>query len=83
MVNTSKYFQSKIETVKDYINLVGEIKSANERSGNKADLIFRGQNIDKPLLPKLARLNLNGTITKVERLILDEFKRGMLPLTNS
>lgn len=77
--NTNR--QKIINTVQEFIDLIEEVKIENERKGNKAELLFRGQAVDKPLLPKLARLKLNGNITNVEDLILAEFKRGILPLT--
>lgn len=70
-----------IHSVKDLIDLIEKIKSANKTVGNNAELLFRGQNIDKPLLPKLARVNLKGKIANMEKLMLDEFKRGILPLS--
>ena len=70
-----------ITNVKDFIDLIEKIKAANEAKGNRAELLFRGQGVDRPLLPKLSRLHLNGTIINVEKLILAEFKRGILPLT--
>ncbi len=68
-------------SVNDYIDLIEEIKKDNISRSNKSDLIFRGQSMDKPLLPKLSRLNLNGKMAKVEELMLKEFKRGSLPLS--
>lgn len=70
-----------ITDVKDFIQLIEGITELKEGKGNNADILFRGQAIDRPLLPKLSRLNLNGSIKNVEKLILDDFKRGSLPLT--
>lgn len=70
-----------IESIKYYIDLFEQVKEHNKSNGNNADLIFRGQPIDKPLLPKLARIELEGTMATMEKLMLDEFKRGSLPLT--
>jgi hypothetical protein len=67
--------------VKDFIDLIESIKEDNEAKGNMVELLFRGQGVDRPLLPKLSRLQLNGSIINVEKLILAEFKRGILPLT--
>jgi hypothetical protein len=71
----------KITDIKSYLDLIERLKAGNEKSGNKSDLLFRGQGIDKPLLPKIARMNLKGSISNVEVLILNEFKRGVLPLS--
>lgn len=70
----------QITSLTDYINIVEEIKQVSESNGNNAELLFRGQRQDQPLLPKLARLNLNGKMKQVERLMLEEFRRGCLPL---
>ena len=73
-----------IESVSGYIAFVEMLKEQNETKGNNAELLFRGQGLDKPLIPKIGRLQLriktNGII-KTEKLILDEFRRGILPLT--
>lgn len=83
MATTTKTTITKetITNVKDFIDLIEKTKEANEAKGNRAELLFRGQGVDRPLLPKLSRLHLNGTIRNVEKLILAEFKRGILPLT--
>jgi hypothetical protein len=44
------------------------------------NFVFRGQNVDKPLLPKIARINLRGgDFLDVEARMLDEFKRQSRP----
>ena len=70
-----------IDSINDYISIVEKIKRNSEANANYAELLFRGQNTDKPLLPKLARLRLNGNIVNVEKLMLAEFKRGIIPLS--
>ncbi|MBL0559469.1 FRG domain-containing protein [Aeromonas hydrophila] len=70
----------KIATLSQYIEKVEAIKAESEKNKNKAELLFRGQRQDHTLLPKLARLNLNGDIENVEKLMLDEFRRACLPL---
>lgn len=70
-----------VSNVNEFIDLIENIKANSIASGNKSELLFRGQSIDRPLLPKLSRLDLNGPILTVEKLILAEFKRGILPLT--
>jgi hypothetical protein len=49
-----------IDNVVEYVKFIDDTKQANERKGNNSELLFRGQPIDKPLLPKLARLNLSA-----------------------
>tara|TARA_R110002110_G_scaffold69672_2_gene187668 strand:- start:45 stop:818 length:774 start_codon:yes stop_codon:yes gene_type:complete len=75
------YREATIETVHQFVEFIDSAKKQNARSGNSADFLFRGQNQDYPLLPKLARLNLRGEIKKIESLMLDEFERMVLPLS--
>ena len=44
------------------------------------DVLFRGQQVDKPLLPKIARMETKTNILHAERKMLREFKRRVLPL---
>lgn len=44
------------------------------------DVLFRGQQVDKPLLPKIARMELKTKIRYAESKMLREFKRRVLPL---
>jgi hypothetical protein len=75
-----EYNNKEIVSVTQYIDLIEKIKKQCEDNGNKAELLFRGQRQDKELLPKIARLDLNGTLKNVEKLMLDEFRRACLPL---
>ncbi|UEG54916.1 FRG domain-containing protein [Mucilaginibacter daejeonensis] len=75
------YSFQEVINIQDYAALIEKIKTNSENKGNKTDLLFRGQNSDSPLLPKLARLTLKGKITNIEKLMLEEFKRGILPLS--
>ncbi len=80
MIKTDIY----IESVSSYIAYIERLKEENEVKGNNAELLFRGQGFDKPLIPKIGRLNFRihtNSLIKSERLILDEFRRGLLPLT--
>lgn len=71
-----------IASVTEFIQLIEQVKEANEKNGNNSELLFRGQSIDRPLLPKIARLNRRiKSIAKTEELILAEFERGILPLS--
>lgn len=42
-------------------------------------VLFRGQAVDKPLLPKIARLATASGVQKAERLMFEDFKRQALP----
>ncbi|HML95586.1 MAG TPA: FRG domain-containing protein [Thermodesulfobacteriota bacterium] len=77
----STYKQREIKSIVDYVALVMEQKSEAEKLGNMSDLLFRGQRRDWELLPRLGRLSLRGEINNIEKLILEEFKRTSLPLT--
>jgi hypothetical protein len=73
-----------IENVSSYIAFVESLKEDNETKGNKTELLFRGQGADKPLIPKIGRLKYKiqtNSILHTEKLILGEFRRGILPLT--
>ena len=72
-----------IESVSSFVDYVERFKELNEKNGKNVELLFRGQGIDEPLLPKIGRLNLRieTDIIKTEKLMLEEFRRGILPLT--
>ncbi len=77
----SSFKNKKITSLEEYVAFIKRIKSDCEFKKNHSDLLFRGQHRDLPMLPKLARLGLNGDdILNVEKLMLDEFRRGCLPL---
>lgn len=44
------------------------------------DILFRGQREDKPLIPRMARLNLKAPVLETEKRMLDDFKRKSIPL---
>jgi hypothetical protein len=50
-----------------------------EKKCKKDTILFRGQRQDKPLLPKLSRLNLKKGIYNSEKKMFAAFKRGSLP----
>lgn len=75
--------QKTIASTTEYVDFIDKLKLDNEKSGNNVELLFRGQSTDEPLLPKIARLVLRintNSIAKTEELILEEFRRGILPL---
>jgi hypothetical protein len=72
----------QIRTVSQFLNKIEELKEAEEKRGNKADFIFRGQPCDKSLRPKLARRVTKGSRLKIEKLIFNEFKRTSFALTD-
>jgi len=71
----------KIKNITEYLKIVHNLKKQSEENANFTELLFRGQNTDKDLLPKIARLNLKGEIKNIEKLMLDEFSRSIIPLS--
>jgi len=76
-----KYIEKVVTTIQEFVALIDDEKNKAEKSGNDADLLFRGQPNDWTLIPKLARLKLRGDIFNIERLIIKEFERTSLPLS--
>jgi len=74
-----KYSIHNFTSFPAYVALLEEEKQREEDSGNKSDFIFRGQPIDKPLLPVLGRNKTKGDLLHIEQLLLEEFKRTSLP----
>jgi hypothetical protein len=70
-----------IKSLSQYVECIEGIKRDAERVGNQADLLFRGQPCDEPLIPRLGRLKLRGKLVNIERLMIAEFERTSLPLT--
>ncbi len=75
-----KNMTNTITTLHQYIEFISEEKDKEERTQNKSDFLFRGQNKDWDLIPKLVRLNLKGELKNIEKLILEEFERSSIPL---
>ena len=46
------------------------------------DILFRGQSVDEPLLPRIARLRLRDRFRKTERHMFEDFKRRAIPYIN-
>jgi hypothetical protein len=76
---TIKIFEP-IKSLSQFVSHIEDIKRTAEQAGNNADLLFRGQPCDEPLIPRLGRLKLKGKLAKVERLMIEEFRRTSLPL---
>jgi len=71
----------QISTLHDYIEFINNLKDEEEKLGNSSDFLFRGQEQDWELVPKIARLKLRGEAQNIETLILDEFERTSMPLS--
>jgi hypothetical protein len=75
----SKSRPESMRSVSQFLERVECEKTSELHKGNEADFIFRGQQRDEPLIPRIARLHLKGDDLAVsERLMLDEFERQML-----
>ncbi|UCG57402.1 MAG: FRG domain-containing protein [Phycisphaerales bacterium] len=62
-----------VKTMTEYVDFIRENCKSEE-------VLFRGQPVDKPLLPKLARLDLKGPTLAAEQRMMREFKRRVVPL---
>lgn len=76
-MSTTKYELCKpITTLAEFLACVEAQKRKALRNGVKEDFLFRGQQEDLPLRPKLGRMKWKGNdLLKSERLMLEEFKR--------
>ncbi|MDJ0569273.1 MAG: FRG domain-containing protein [Pleurocapsa sp. MO_192.B19] len=63
----------KIDSISQFVERLGEINR-----GKRA--IYRGQRRERPLLPKLARLNTPISLLKAEQAMFDDFKGLSVPL---
>lgn len=73
-----------IKDVSEYINEVDSLYMVYCDKEVNSELLFRGQTVDMPLIPKIGRLNqrkVSDSKLKTEKMILEEFKRGILPLS--
>jgi hypothetical protein len=65
----------EIKNIEAYLNLIKKSKEENLLQGNSEEFLFRGQTIDSPLLPKIARLKAKSDVLETEKRMLMEFKR--------
>lgn len=71
----------EISTLHSYLEFITKEKDKEESLVNHSDFLFRGQEQDWDLVPKIVRLNLKGELKSIESLILDEFERTSMPLS--
>jgi hypothetical protein len=74
--------EEEITSVEEYLQIIRENKEKNLTRGNQEDFLFRGQKIDHPLIPKIARLKPRGDLLAIEQKLLQEFKRTSPLLIN-
>lgn len=67
--------EEEIRKVEDYLKVIKKYKEHNITHGNTEDFLFRGQEADHPLIPKICRLEPKGALLETERQLLHEFKR--------
>lgn len=72
----------QITSISQLLDHVEREKTTEESAGNTADFIFRGQPLDRPLLPRLARIVTKGRFLNTESLILREFERTSVPVAD-
>lgn len=68
-----RYKTCTIKDITEYVEYIRKNCMAD-------DILFRGQPVDKPLLPKLARISLRDSVLKAERTMFRDFKRRAVPL---
>lgn len=78
---TTQIKSLQINCVSEFISHVEAIKQSEQKNGNSADFIFRGQPVDKPLLPKLGRVVPKGHRANIEQLMFKEFQRTSISLS--
>ncbi len=71
----------EIKQISEFLGEIEELRQSSEIHIDNSDLIFRGQSTDEKLLPRLARVDLRGDIRKIEKLMIEEFRRSSLPFT--
>jgi len=70
------YKTHTIKTTTEYVHFICE-------KSKRHDVLFRGQPVDKSLLPKLARLHLKEPTLNAEQKMMTEFKRRVVPLLSA
>lgn len=74
----TKFNESEVESLSDFIKLVEH----RGRTDGKRIILYRGQNIDKALIPGIARHLYKRSREVNERRMFDEFKRSSYPHLN-
>jgi len=82
MANAQNKAVFRATSVSLFLAKIEELKKIEVESGNDADFIFRGQRTRDPLIPRIARLKPKGKMVEVERLMMEEFERQILPFVD-
>jgi hypothetical protein len=69
----------------DHIGAVADLAHVMQEFDGARRLLFRGQNVDEPLLPRIARIAQRKSISRddlenIERRMLDRFRKECVPL---
>lgn len=67
------------KTTKVSISSLSAFVAHVEKHCSGETVLFRGQREDKPLLPKIARLKIEGSVLDAEQRMFDDFKRQAIP----
>ena len=73
--------EHRLATLSGFLSLIEKIKGDEEAAANKSDFIYRGQQVDWALNPKLARAVPAGKRANTEKIMFEEFERTSLAYT--
>jgi hypothetical protein len=72
----------EVTSVSSFLARIEREKEIELKEGNSSDFIFRGQQCDFPLIPKIRRLHPKvHDLAKLEKLMMADFERQMLLFT--
>jgi hypothetical protein len=72
-----------MKTTSIVTSLQSYIREINAAVGHERSTLFRGQSVQKPLIPRIARYSLPAFSLSAERAFLDEFKRRSVGLVDT
>jgi len=73
----------EITDIAEYLSVIQERTEQKTQAGTDEDLIFRGQIVDHPLVPKILRLTPKANFIHTEKALFREFKRANPMLIDS
>jgi FRG domain len=72
----------EVTSVSSFLAIIEREKASELKAGQSSDFIFRGQQCDLPLIPKIRRLHPKvHDLAELEKLMLADFERQMLLFT--
>ena len=79
----TKIVEIQIDSFDEFVSQIGKTDSRGMRGENLL-ILYRGQSVDKPLLPRIGREDYFPTdINNKENLLMEEFERLVYPYFNS